>query len=98
MIETKRTILRPFTPEDVYDLHEIFSDEETMRQCEPPYSMDKTRAFLEAFCIKKQGALACELKETGKVIGYILYKSFGEGNPDGREDVYEVGWIFNRAY
>ena len=97
-IETERTILRPFTPEDVSDLHEIFSDEETMRRCEPPYSLETTATFLEEFCIRRQGALACALKDTGKVIGYLLCRNLGTGDGQGLDDVYEVGWFFNRSY
>lgn len=95
MVETKRLILREFTPEDAGDLQEIFGDRETMRNCEPPYALDKTRAFLQDFCVNRRAALAAALKEGGKVIGYLLCKPLEE---DPREDVYEIGWIFNRGY
>ena len=94
-LETERLIIRDFTPEDAPALHEIFGDEETMENCEPAYDFAKTQKFLEEFCIGRKGAAAAVLKDTGKVIGYILFKSLGE---DPAEDVYEIGWIFNRAY
>lgn len=97
-IETKRTLIRSFREEDLFDLHEIFSDEESMRVIEAPYSLEKTKEFLESFCIKRQAALACQLKDGGKVIGYLLFKSLGQANEEGKEDVYEVGWIFNRNF
>ena len=56
---------------------------------------EKTKKFLEEFCIGRKGAVAAVLKDTGKAVGYILFKSMGE---DPAEDVYEIGWIFNRAY
>ena len=90
-IETTRMIIREFTPEDAGDLHEILGDEETMKLCEPAYSYEKTQKFLEDFCIGRKGALAAAQKKSGKVIGYILFKSI-------EEDVYEMGWFFNRKY
>ena len=90
-IETERLIVRDFSAEDVYDLHEILGDEETMENCEPAYDFEKTRTFLEEFCIGKKGAVAAALKDSNKVIGYILFKPLEEG-------IYEIGWFFNRAY
>ena len=94
-LETPRLIVREFTPEDAADLYEIFGDAETMENCEPAYDFAKAKKFLEDFCIGRKGAVAAVLKDTGKVIGYILFKSLGE---DPAEDVYETGWIFNKAY
>ena len=90
-IETLRLRIRDFITEDAVDLQEILGDAETMAHCEPPYDMEKTKQFLHDFCIEKKGAMAAVQKESGKVIGYILFNSFGEGE-------YEIGWIFNRAY
>ena len=94
-LETPRMMIRDFTPEDAADLHEIFGDAETMANCESAYDFEKTQKFLQEFCIGRKGAVAAVRKESGKVIGYILFKSLGE---DPAEDVYEIGWIFNKAY
>lgn len=91
LIETKRMIVRDFNADDVNDLHEILGDEETMKNCEPAYDFEKTRKFLEDFCIVKKGAAAAALKNSKKVIGYILFKTW-------EESVYEIGWIFNKKY
>ncbi len=90
-IGTPRMHIRAFTPEDASSLQEIFGDAETMKNCEPPYDLAKTEAFLRDFCIGRQGALAAVLRESGKVIGYILFNQLEAG-------VYEIGWIFNRRY
>ena len=90
-IETDRLIVRDFRAEDVYDLHEILGDEETMQNCEPAYYFEKTQQFLEEFCIGKKSAVAAALKGSNKVIGYILFKPLEEG-------IYEIGWFFNRTY
>ena len=89
-LETERLMIRPFASEDLQDLQEILGDAETMQFCEPPYDLAKTKAFLHDFCIARQGALAAMRKDTGKVIGYILFKDFGEG-------VFEAGWFINRS-
>lgn len=90
-IETARTILRPFTPADAAELQEIFGDPEVMENVEPPYDLEKTRDFLESFCIGRGGALACRLREGGKLIGYVLFNEYEPG-------VYEMGWIFNKNF
>lgn len=90
-IETERMIIRDFLTDDAIDLHEIFGDDETMEMCEPAYDFEKTEEFLNDFCIGRKGAVAATLKESGKVIGYILFKDY-------EEDVYEMGWIFNRTF
>ena len=88
-IETNRMVIRDFTMNDINDMQDILGDDETMRNCEPAYTIEKTADFLQKFCIGKKGAVAAMHKESGKVIGYILFNEFAES-------VYEMGWIFNR--
>ena len=90
-IETERLIIRDFEMEDAADLHEILGDDETMQNCEPAYDFQKTREFLREFCIAKHGAAAAVRRDSGKMIGYILFKPL-------QEAVYEIGWIFHRAH
>ena len=90
-LRTARLIVRDFQPEDVHDLHAILGDEETMAYCEPAYDFEKTRRFLADFCIGRKGAAAAVQRESGKVIGYILFHMLDEG-------VYEMGWIFHRQF
>lgn len=90
-LETNRMTIRDFVPEDAADLYDILGDRETMENCEPAYSPEKTKSFLHSFCIDRKGAVAAVHKERGKVIGYILLHEFDRG-------VYEIGWFFNRRY
>ena len=90
-IETKRMVIRIFTPEDTSDLHDIFGDDKTMEYCGSAYDYEKTEKFLASFCMDRNGAVAAVHKKSGKMIGYILFNEFDEG-------VYEMGWIFNRSY
>ena len=90
-LETPRIIIRDFTPDDAADLHEILGDAETMEYCEPAYNFEKTKAFLTSFCIGRKGAVAAVHKESGALVGYILFNEFDGG-------VYELGWFFNRRF
>ena len=90
-IETDRMVIRDFKMDDLKDLYGILGDDETMKNCEPAYTIEKTADFLQKFCIDKKGAIAAVHKETDKVIGYILFKEY-------YEEVYEIGWIYNKDY
>lgn len=90
-IETPRMILRDFAMEDAEALHAILGDEKTMEYCEPPYTPEQTRRFLEGFCIERQGGVAATLREDGTLIGYLLFHEFGKG-------VYELGFFFRRVF
>ena len=90
-IETNRMVIRDFTMNDANDMQDILGDRETMKNCEPAYTIEKTVDFLQKFCIEKKKAVAAVHKETVKVIGYILFNEFDEG-------VYEIGWFFNRNF
>ena len=90
-IKTDRMIIRDFTMNDINDMQDILGDAETMKNCEPAYTIEKTADFLQKFCIEKKGAVAAIRKDTAKVIGDILFNEFNDG-------VYEIGWFFNRAF
>jgi len=90
-IDTPRMIIRDFIPEDAADLQEILGDDETMKNCEPAYDFERTKQFLTSFCIGRKGAVAAVHRESGKMIGYILFNEIDEG-------IYELGWIFNRSF
>ncbi|MCM1263595.1 MAG: GNAT family N-acetyltransferase [Bacillus sp. (in: Bacteria)] len=90
-IETQRMLIRDYIMDDVRDLHDILGDDEVMKNCEPAYSLEKTSNFLSEFCIGKRGAVAAVHKDSGKMIGYILFNEFDES-------VYEIGWFFNKNF
>ncbi|MBR7178618.1 MAG: GNAT family N-acetyltransferase [Oscillospiraceae bacterium] len=90
-IETERMVIRDFLLEDAADLHEILGDAETMEHCEPAYDFEKTREFLTSFCIGRRAAAAAVHKESGKMVGYILFNELEQG-------VFELGWFFNRRF
>ena len=80
-IETPRMTICDFTLEDAADLQEILGDDETMKYCEPAYDFEKTQEFLTSFCIGRKGAVAAVHKESGKMIGYILFNEIDRIEP-----------------
>ncbi len=89
-LKTHRLLIREFTMADADDLHEILGDAETMLNLEPAYDFEKTKAFLQDFCIGRRGAVAAE-NQSGKLIGYILCNEVDPGE-------YELGWIIHRSF
>ena len=94
LLETNRLILREFKLDDINDFFEIFGDHEVMRDIEPAFNLDQSLEFLKGFCIEREpkGAFAAVLKESNKLIGYVLFNSVDE------PEIYEIGWIFNKNY
>lgn len=90
-IHTPRLLLRDFVSEDADDLQEILGDAETMTFCEPPYTPEQTKQFLSSFCIGRKGAVAAVHRDSGKLIGYLLFSAISDG-------VYEMGWFFHRGF
>lgn len=89
--ETRRLILRRYKKEDLRDLFEYLSDEETLAF--EPYkakSLDETEDDL-AWRMGTEEMIAVELKDSHKMIGnvYMGKREF---------DALEIGFVFNRAY
>lgn len=59
-IKTDRMIIRDFTMNDINDMQDILGDAETMKNCEPAYTIEKTADFLQKFCIEKKGGCCCD--------------------------------------
>ncbi len=94
MIETKRLIVRRFTPEDYSDLYEYLSEPE-IYTFEPgkPVSIDEAKSLaLE----RSQGSdfMAVELKEKKKMIGHLYFK---QAEPAWLL-TWELGYIFNPKF
>ena len=98
ILETKRLIIREYTPKDFDVLYEIFSDAETMKYYPKPYDENGVRRWIDR-CIGsyKQngfGLWALELKETGAFIGDC---GISMQNIDG-EILPEIGYHVNKKY
>ena len=81
-----------FVPGDADALYEILGDGQTMQYVEPAFDREKTVKFLNETCVGNKNAyVAVELKDSGRLIGYIMLKPCGERQ-------LEAGWIFNKDY
>lgn len=58
-IETGRMIIRDFTMDDLNDMHEILGDDETMKNCEPAYTIEKTADFFAKVLHSQKRCCCC---------------------------------------
>lgn len=99
-LETRRLVIRSFTPQDAALLHErVFGDPEAMRYIPrgASPSVERTRASIERFIRHERehgfGLWAVELKDTGELIGDCgLFLVEGSG-PE-----VEVAYHFGKAW
>lgn len=99
-LETKRLVLREFSPEDFEDVHEYSSDYENVKHMVfGPNTPEQTREYLEVKCVAEREAqprmhynIALALKETGKVIGGISL------HMNWRRDDAILGMVLNRHF
>lgn len=93
LLQTERLTIRGYAEGDLPDFYEIFSDPEVMRCCEPIYSREKAERWVRYF-IQNPIAFAVAENASGKMIGHTLFKQL----PGEAEGIYEIGWIYNRAF
>lgn len=92
ILETKRLLIRPMAPSDIYFVHDYLKDPETMKFfVEGPYSIEKVRELINRN--KKDPIRYIVLKkDTLDVIGHISLTHWF------MKDTYEIGWIFKREF
>lgn len=91
-METKRLRIRPLNAQDTEELHAVLSDPEVMRCIEAPFSRRQTAAFIERVNATEPAlAYAVVWKETGTVIGHLIYHPYDSKS-------WELGWILHRAW
>lgn len=91
LAQTERLLLRRFSQEDLRDLHEYLSDEETLKY-EPYRPMDITETAQELEQrISTEEMIAVILKNEQKLIGniYLGKREF---------ETLELGYVFNKNY
>lgn len=91
-LTTARCVIRDFLADDACDLYETLSDDAVMEYIEPTFSMEETKAFIEdAGMCEPPLVYALVWRETGKVIGHVIFHPYEEGS-------CELGWIIHKAY
>ena len=99
-ITTDRLIIRPLTLDDVDDSFEHRGDPEVSRFTPGPISRDEARARIQSQLDKpwtgeehQKLMLAIELRESGKLIGELMFKYTDVSSGNG-----EIGYRLNRHY
>ena len=97
-LETERLVLRPFDLEDIDELAPILGDPETMQYYPAPFTLEKSRQWIEwnlsNYREHGHGLWALEAKETGELLGDC---GLIPQTVDGRREV-EVGWHVKRSH
>ena len=83
--------IRRFEESDLQSLHELLSDEEVMRYIEPPFTLEKTRGFLENAVLTDDPLIYAVEDEYGIFIGYVIYHDYGN-------DSKEIGWLLSKRF
>lgn len=91
-LQTPRTFIRPFRLTDVADLHEVLSNTEVMQYIEPPFSFEKTEAFIRGHGLcNPPRVYALKDRISATVIGHVIFHPY-----DAKS--YELGWILHKDY
>lgn len=97
-IETERLVLRELTMNDLDDLHAIFSDHESMRHYPGPFSLEKTKKWIEwnikSYVTSGFGLWGVILKEENRLIGDCGITMQGING----KMVPEIGYHINKNY
>lgn len=83
--QTERLRVEPFRPEDWEALYPILSDPEVMRHIEPPFTPERTRAFL-----REAGELVYAVWLGENLAGQLIFHPLGAD--------WELGWILSRQF
>lgn len=84
-------IIRNLKLEDVDDLYLVLSNPNVMRFVEDPFTFEETEEFIETFGLcSSPRVFAIEFKDTGQVIGHIIFHKI--------EESYEIGWILGEEH
>lgn len=82
--------IRKMRRTDLTPLHALLSDPEVMRHIEPPFSSEKTEAFLQEAGMAEPPLIYAVDDGEGRFIGYVIYHGY-------EEDSVEIGWVLNRS-
>ena len=75
---TDRLQIRKFQAQDIDALHRLLSDMEVMQYIEPPYSREKTAAFLKQAGLCEPPLIFAVEDREGAFVGYVIYHPYDE--------------------
>ncbi len=72
------------------NLYGTISDPDVMKYIEEPYTLDKTKSFLEKAGLSDEPLIYAAEDDFGNYIGYVIYHEYDK-------DSMEIGWILNKS-
>ena len=81
--------IRDFRPDDAEALYEILRDPVVMEYIEPPYSYEKTAAFLQVNGIDTPHRIYALADADERVMGQVIFHPY-------ESDTWEIGWVLGR--
>ena len=83
--------IRRFTEADATDLYEVLSDPEVMKYIDPPYSMEKTKQFINNFGLCEPPKVYAAENDEAEFVGYVIFHEYDS-------DSMEIGWLIKKKY
>lgn len=80
-----KLIIRKMREKDLEPLHRLLSDPQVMKYLEPPFTEEKTEAFLKN-CGMKEEPLVYTVEDENGFAGYVIYHRYDQ-------DSMEIGWV-----
>ena len=77
--------IRRMTEKDLGPLTELLSDARVMRHLEPPFSLERSRAFLDEAGLADP-PLVQAIEDGSGFVGYVIYHDYDEAS-------VEIGWV-----
>ncbi len=78
------------TESDLMNLYGTVSDPDVMKYIEEPYTLDKTRTFLQNAALLEKPLIYATEDDSGNYIGYVIYHGY-------EQDSMEIGWLLNKS-
>ena len=83
-------MIRKMTASDLMNLHSTLSDPDVMKYIEPPFTLEKTKAFLESAALSEPPLIYAAEDENRDYIGYVIYHDYDDNS-------MELGWVLNKS-
>ena len=82
--------IRDFRPDDIQALYGILSDPAVMEYIEPPYSYEKTAAFMQVNGLDTPHRIYALADADERVMGQVIFHPY-------ESDTWEIGWVLGRS-
>ncbi len=83
--------IRKMMESDLMNVYGTVSDPDVMKYIEEPYTLDKTKAFLQNAALLEKPLIYAAEDDLGNYIGYVIYHGY-------EQDSMEIGWLLNKSY